>query len=383
MCRPFGTVVCDADCCAVNPGFESRRRNECLKDNLKAFLNHTKSYIDKNSEKPSALTQPKLSLPNPSALGSLPEYIDLLRFWKKLGGVTENIRTSCTVRFFASNQILQRRQSEFVAPRVLPPAMRGWGTKTWVICKRPSFRITRVDEMITRVVNNVDSTMLSGVWQELDNRIGLTNVSLMEQPPIRSCVFLRHRGTLYSRRAACSLVRLVEGEEKWEALPQGVFLQNVGVGKTSQIVLSPAWGSKLQLRTGVQLCHDIFHGPRSGCCRSDDISNNNTHRKPVKFVDNRQWGLAMSERSRLPDSLRWRAVGWMEMELSQADAARRLNVSCSVVHRLWNQYQTEASVSRRHVIGRPRAETGRRPFYLFLSEGVGGFLCRNLLQTTL
>ncbi|GFU44527.1 transposable element Tcb2 transposase [Trichonephila clavipes] len=35
----------------------------------------------------------------------------------------------------------------------------------------------------------------------------------------------------------------------------------------------------------------------------------------------------MSQRRRLPNSLRWRAVGWMEMGLSQADAARRLNVS--------------------------------------------------------
>ncbi|PRD27523.1 UNVERIFIED_CONTAM: hypothetical protein NCL1_35133 [Trichonephila clavipes] len=32
----------------------------------------------------------------------------------------------------------------------------------------------------------------------------------------------------------------------------------------------------------------------------------------------------MSERSRLPDSLRWRVAGWMEMGLSQTDAARRL-----------------------------------------------------------
>ncbi|GFU81058.1 retrovirus-related Pol polyprotein from transposon TNT 1-94 [Trichonephila clavipes] len=45
----------------------------------------------------------------------------------------------------------------------------------------------------------------------------------------------------------------------------------------------------------------------------------------------------MSERSRLPDSLRRRVVGWMEMGLLQADAARRLNVSRSVVHCLWNQ----------------------------------------------
>ncbi|GFW01197.1 transposable element Tcb2 transposase [Trichonephila clavipes] len=45
------------------------------------------------------------------------------------------------------------------------------------------------------------------------------------------------------------------------------------------------------------------------------------------------------------------------MGLSQADAARRLNVSRSVVQRLWDQYQSEASVSRRPVPGRPRATT--------------------------
>ncbi|GFS70656.1 paired domain-containing protein [Trichonephila clavipes] len=37
-----------------------------------------------------------------------------------------------------------------------------------------------------------------------------------------------------------------------------------------------------------------------------------------------------------------------------ADAARHLNVSGSVFHRLWNQYQTESSVSRRHAPGWPR-----------------------------
>ncbi|GFU39109.1 transposable element Tc3 transposase [Trichonephila clavipes] len=63
----------------------------------------------------------------------------------------------------------------------------------------------------------------------------------------------------------------------------------------------------------------------------------------------------MSQIRRLPNSLRWRAVGWMEMGLSQADVARRLNVSRSVVQRLWDQYQSEDSVSRRPVSGRPRA----------------------------
>ncbi|GFU62772.1 HTH_Tnp_Tc3_2 domain-containing protein [Trichonephila clavipes] len=75
----------------------------------------------------------------------------------------------------------------------------------------------------------------------------------------------------------------------------------------------------------------------------------------------------MSQRRRLPNSLRWRAVGWMEMGLSQADVARRLNVSCSVVQRLWNQYQSEDSVSRRPVPGRPRATTPAEDRFLALS----------------
>ncbi|GFX88260.1 transposable element Tcb2 transposase [Trichonephila clavipes] len=75
----------------------------------------------------------------------------------------------------------------------------------------------------------------------------------------------------------------------------------------------------------------------------------------------------MSQRRRLPNSLRWRAVGWMEMGLSQADAARRLNVSRSVVQRLWDQYQSEDSVSRRPVPGRPRATTPAEDRFLALS----------------
>ena len=43
----------------------------------------------------------------------------------------------------------------------------------------------------------------------------------------------------------------------------------------------------------------------------------------------------------------------MEMGLSEADAARRLNVARSVVHRQWDQFQTTDSVSRRPVPGRP------------------------------
>ncbi|GFV21457.1 uncharacterized protein TNCV_3180461 [Trichonephila clavipes] len=91
----------------------------------------------------------------------------------------------------------------------------------------------------------------------------------------------------------------------------------------------------------------------------------------------------MSQRRRLPNSLRWRAVGWMEMGLSQADAARRLNVSRSVVQRLWDQYQSEDSVSRRPVPGRPRATTPAEDRFLALRhEGEEPLQSRSSLQTT-
>ena len=44
-----------------------------------------------------------------------------------------------------------------------------------------------------------------------------------------------------------------------------------------------------------------------------------------------QDSLIMFRRNHLSDSLRWRAVGLMEMGISQADKARRLNVSRGVV----------------------------------------------------
>ena len=71
----------------------------------------------------------------------------------------------------------------------------------------------------------------------------------------------------------------------------------------------------------------------------------------VCFVINfGQDSLILFRRNSLPDSLQWKAV--MEMELSQADAARFFYVSCCVVQRLWNQFQTTDSVSRRSVPGR-------------------------------
>ncbi|GFV65705.1 transposable element Tcb2 transposase [Trichonephila clavipes] len=59
------------------------------------------------------------------------------------------------------------------------------------------------------------------------------------------------------------------------------------------------------------------------------------------------------------------------------------NVSRSVVQRLWDQYQSEDSVSRRPVPGRPRATTpAENRFQLFRHEGEEPLLCRSSLQTT-
>ena len=57
----------------------------------------------------------------------------------------------------------------------------------------------------------------------------------------------------------------------------------------------------------------------------------------------------------------------MKMGLLQADAARRLNVSRSVVQRLWNQLQVTDSVSIRPIPGQPRVMTLAEDRYLELS----------------
>ncbi|GFU96035.1 paired domain-containing protein [Trichonephila clavipes] len=81
--------------------------------------------------------------------------------------------------------------------------------------------------------------------------------------------------------------------------------------------------------------------------------------------------------------LRWRAVGWMN-GLAQADVARRLMCLVVLFSDFGIKYQSEDSVSRRPVPGRPRAtNTCRRPFFqLFRHEGEEPLLCRSSLQTT-
>ncbi|GBM35824.1 hypothetical protein AVEN_43513-1 [Araneus ventricosus] len=74
----------------------------------------------------------------------------------------------------------------------------------------------------------------------------------------------------------------------------------------------------------------------------------------------------MTSRHHLPQELRWRAIGRLEAGQSQAEVARWLNMSPSEVHRLWKQFLTTDSASRRFSQGRPTAATSVNDRYLSL-----------------
>ncbi|GFU94265.1 hypothetical protein TNCV_3980661 [Trichonephila clavipes] len=82
-------------------------------------------------------------------------------------------------------------------------------------------------------------------------------------------VLLQHGSSLNSSRTANPLVRLVEEEERWEALghPWGALPQ-IWV-ELNQIILLPVWGSKLWLTTSLHLafCRNEFRGPKSDTVR--------------------------------------------------------------------------------------------------------------------
>ncbi|GFT43141.1 uncharacterized protein TNCV_5119921 [Trichonephila clavipes] len=93
----------------------------------------------------------------------------------------------------------------------------------------------------------------------------------------------RHWGTLNSRRAASPLVRLVEGEERWEASdhPRCVLPLNWGGIKPNRTVTCMVLKATANDRRHLTRCHDEFRGPRSGLCRSD--------RKPLTVSSGGGW----------------------------------------------------------------------------------------------
>ncbi|GFS79318.1 uncharacterized protein TNCV_4409681 [Trichonephila clavipes] len=83
--------------------------------------------------------------------------------------------------------------------------------------------------------------------------------------------------TLNSRRVASPLVRLVEGEERWEAPdhPEGVIPLNWGETELNRSVPCMVLKATANDRRHLALSHEEFRGPRSDFCRSAGIGNNN------------------------------------------------------------------------------------------------------------
>ncbi|GFU14897.1 uncharacterized protein TNCV_3386831 [Trichonephila clavipes] len=73
-----------------------------------------------------------------------------------------------------------------------------------------------------------------------------------------------------SCRATSPLVRLVEGEERWEVSdhPQSVFPLNWGGIEPNSSVTCMVLKATANDRRHLALCHDEFRGPRSGLCLS-------------------------------------------------------------------------------------------------------------------
>jgi transposase len=75
----------------------------------------------------------------------------------------------------------------------------------------------------------------------------------------------------------------------------------------------------------------------------------------------------MERRNHLDDGQRWRAIGRMEAGQSHSEVARFMNVSESVISRLWRQFQETGTCHRRTSQGRPRVTTSQDDRYLALT----------------
>ncbi|XP_041369729.1 uncharacterized protein LOC121383702 [Gigantopelta aegis] len=64
---------------------------------------------------------------------------------------------------------------------------------------------------------------------------------------------------------------------------------------------------------------------------------------------------------------RGRAIGWLQDGHTQRSVAHRLNVSQSVIGRLWQRFRTTNSIQNRSRSGRPRSTTAREDRFLMIT----------------
>ncbi|GFV11403.1 HTH_Tnp_Tc3_2 domain-containing protein [Trichonephila clavipes] len=74
----------------------------------------------------------------------------------------------------------------------------------------------------------------------------------------------------------------------------------------------------------------------------------------------------MSQGSHLTDSEAWRVVGRLEGGQTQAEVAKAIEVSQSVISRIWNRFLETGSAGRRPGQGRRRPTTPNEDRYLVL-----------------
>ena len=77
--------------------------------------------------------------------------------------------------------------------------------------------------------------------------------------------------------------------------------------------------------------------------------------------------LTMPPRHRLTDDQRGRALAWLDEGLGQRKVARCLQMSHSVIQRLYQRFIETAAVQERQRSGRPRVTTRQEDLYLVLS----------------
>ncbi|GFV14756.1 transposable element Tcb2 transposase [Trichonephila clavipes] len=75
----------------------------------------------------------------------------------------------------------------------------------------------------------------------------------------------------------------------------------------------------------------------------------------------------MSQRNHFTDSEDWRVVGRLERGQTQAEVAKAIGVSQSVIPRIWNRFLETGSAGRRPGQGRRRATTPNEDRYLVLT----------------
>ncbi|XP_077867773.1 uncharacterized protein LOC144357199 [Saccoglossus kowalevskii] len=91
----------------------------------------------------------------------------------------------------------------------------------------------------------------------------------------------------------------------------------------------------------------------------------------------------MSPRQYLTIEERARAIGWLNEHVSLREAARRLNVSASVIHRLSQRFRETHTVHGRTRSGRPPVPTSAEDRYLLISALHNRAVTANSLRRTL